>query len=105
MLRRPIAMRLSGRPSETALFADALVVYGRVQAEHPDIAVMGRSLDSGVAVFVANELGGTGQGVCAGAGAGTSGSGRGAQHAGPIARVSRISAGVSDDAARGKRVP
>lgn len=45
----------SGRPSETALFADALAVYDRVQAEHPDIAIMGRSLGSGVAAFVASE--------------------------------------------------
>jgi hypothetical protein len=45
----------SGRPSETALLADGLVVYDRVQAEHPDVAIMGRSLGSGVAVFVASE--------------------------------------------------
>jgi pimeloyl-ACP methyl ester carboxylesterase len=45
----------SGRPSEAALFADALAVYDRVRAQHPDVAVMGRSLGSGVAVFVASE--------------------------------------------------
>jgi hypothetical protein len=45
----------SGRPSETALFADALAVYEHVRGEHSDITVMGRSLGSGVAVFVASE--------------------------------------------------
>jgi len=45
----------SGRPSEAALFADALAVFDRVRPQHPDVAVMGRSLGSGVAVFVASE--------------------------------------------------
>ena len=45
----------SGRPSEAALFADALAVFDHVRREHSEIAVMGRSLGSGVAVLVASE--------------------------------------------------
>jgi pimeloyl-ACP methyl ester carboxylesterase len=45
----------SGRPSESALFADALAVYDRVRADGHDVAVMGRSLGSGVAVYLASE--------------------------------------------------
>jgi len=45
----------SGRPSEAALFADALAVYERARTQYPDVAVMGRSLGSGVAVFLASE--------------------------------------------------
>ena len=43
----------SGRPSEMALLADALAVFDHVRTQHPDIAVMGRSLGSGVAVQLA----------------------------------------------------
>jgi uncharacterized protein len=43
----------SGRPSETALVGDALALYDRVRAEHPQVVVIGRSLGSGVAVQVA----------------------------------------------------
>lgn len=42
-----------GRPSETALHADALAVFDRVHAEHPDVLVVGRSLGSAVAVRLA----------------------------------------------------
>ncbi len=45
----------TGRPSETALIADALVLFDRVHAEHPRITVIGRSLGSGIAVHVASE--------------------------------------------------
>ncbi len=45
----------SGRPSEPALFADALVVYEHVRAKHSEISVMGRSLGSGVAVYLASQ--------------------------------------------------
>jgi len=45
----------SGRPAEAALFADALSIFDHVRAENSEIAVMGRSLGSGVAVFVASE--------------------------------------------------
>jgi len=45
----------SGQPSEAALFADALAIFDHVRREHSEIAVMGRSLGSGVAVWVASE--------------------------------------------------
>ena len=44
----------SGSPSESAIFADALALFDRVHAEHPNIVVVGRSLGSGVAVRVAS---------------------------------------------------
>ena len=43
-----------GTPSEAALFADALTLFDRVHAEHPDIVVIGRSLGSGVAIHLAS---------------------------------------------------
>jgi len=43
----------SGRPTEAGLVADALAVFDHVHAHQPDIAVMGRSLGSGVAVQLA----------------------------------------------------
>jgi hypothetical protein len=43
----------SGSPSEAALFADALAVYDMVRKTHDDIAVMGRSLGSAVATYLA----------------------------------------------------
>ena len=45
----------AGSPSEQALFADALVLYDHVQREHPHIEVIGRSLGSGVAVYLASQ--------------------------------------------------
>lgn len=45
----------TGKPSETALIADALVLFDRVHIDHPHIVVIGRSLGSGVAVHVASE--------------------------------------------------
>lgn len=45
----------SGRPSEKALFADALAVYDHALQQHADIAVMGRSLGSGVSVYLASQ--------------------------------------------------
>lgn len=44
----------SGRPTETGLAADALAVYEQARTEHPDIAVMGRSLGSAVAMSLAS---------------------------------------------------
>lgn len=44
----------SGRPSEGALVADALAVFDHVHAIHPQVAAMGRSLGSGVAVQLAS---------------------------------------------------
>jgi pimeloyl-ACP methyl ester carboxylesterase len=45
----------SGSPTEAALFADALAVYDHVAARHARVAVAGRSLGSGVAVYLARE--------------------------------------------------
>jgi hypothetical protein len=45
----------SGRPSEAGLVADAIAVFDLVQARHADVAVIGRSLGSGVAVQLAAE--------------------------------------------------
>ncbi|MFZ2541075.1 MAG: alpha/beta hydrolase [Gallionella sp.] len=42
----------SGKPSEDALVADALVLFDRVGTEHPNVVVIGRSLGSGVAVHL-----------------------------------------------------
>jgi len=45
----------TGSPSEPALFADALAVFDHVRARHAGVAVAGRSLGSGVAVYLARE--------------------------------------------------
>lgn len=45
----------SGRPTESALFADALAVYDRIGEQHSEISVIGRSLGSGVAVYLASQ--------------------------------------------------
>jgi uncharacterized protein len=45
----------TGKPSEAALIADALVLFDRVYVDHPKIIVIGRSLGSGVAVHIASE--------------------------------------------------
>jgi hypothetical protein len=44
----------SGKPSEAALFADALVLFDTIHAEHNNILVVGRSLGSAVAVHLAS---------------------------------------------------
>lgn len=44
----------AGKPSEAALFADALALFDRFRSEHRDIVVVGRSLGSGVAVYLAS---------------------------------------------------
>ncbi|HEY0489067.1 MAG TPA: alpha/beta fold hydrolase [Telluria sp.] len=46
-----------GLPSEDALFADALAVFDTVRARHPDepVSVIGSSLGSGVASYVASQ--------------------------------------------------
>jgi len=46
-----------GEPSEAALFEDALAVYDQVRARQPDapVTVIGRSLGSGVASYVASQ--------------------------------------------------
>ena len=44
----------SGKPTEQALFADALAVYDYVKQRHGNISIIGRSLGSGVASYVAS---------------------------------------------------
>ena len=43
----------SGKPSQQGLFSDAQALYRRISQDHESIRVMGRSLGSGVAVFLA----------------------------------------------------
>jgi pimeloyl-ACP methyl ester carboxylesterase len=45
----------AGQPSEAALFADALALYERVRQAQPQLTVVGRSLGSGVAVYLASQ--------------------------------------------------
>jgi pimeloyl-ACP methyl ester carboxylesterase len=44
----------SGKPSEAAVFADALAAFDQLHAQHANITVIGRSLGSGVAVHLAS---------------------------------------------------
>jgi len=44
----------SGKPSEEALVADALALFDRINSEHPNVVVIGRSLGSGIAVHLAS---------------------------------------------------
>jgi uncharacterized protein len=44
-----------GIPSQQSIFASALALFDRVYAEHPNIVVVGRSLGSGVAVWIASQ--------------------------------------------------
>lgn len=44
----------SGKPSEAAVFADAVALFDQLHAQHPNITVIGRSLGSGVAVHLAS---------------------------------------------------
>ncbi len=43
----------TGKPSQKAIFSDALALYDRVKKKHERISVGGRSLGTGVAVYVA----------------------------------------------------
>ena len=45
----------AGTPSEEAIQKDALALFDAVQAKHPEIVVVGRSLGSGVAVRLASQ--------------------------------------------------
>jgi pimeloyl-ACP methyl ester carboxylesterase len=45
----------AGQPSEAALVADAVALFDKVHGEHARIAVVGRSLGSGVAVQLASQ--------------------------------------------------
>ncbi len=44
----------SGKPSEEALYSDAVALYDKVHAEHPRVVVVGRSLGTGIAVRLAS---------------------------------------------------
>ncbi|MES3024037.1 MAG: alpha/beta fold hydrolase [Pseudomonadota bacterium] len=44
----------TGKPTEAALAADALALFDRVHAQHPQVLAMGRSLGSGLAVRLAS---------------------------------------------------
>ena len=44
-----------GTPSEAAIQQDALALFDQVNAEHPDVVVVGRSLGSGVALHLASQ--------------------------------------------------
>jgi pimeloyl-ACP methyl ester carboxylesterase len=46
----------NGRPTEKDNVADGLALFGKVREIHPDVAIFGRSLGSGVAVQVASEV-------------------------------------------------
>jgi pimeloyl-ACP methyl ester carboxylesterase len=45
----------SGSPSQQAIFAAALALFDQVHAEHSNIVVIGRSLGTGVAVWIASQ--------------------------------------------------
>jgi pimeloyl-ACP methyl ester carboxylesterase len=45
----------AGKPSEQALFADALMLFDQVHVQHPNITLVGRSLGTGIAVKIASE--------------------------------------------------
>jgi pimeloyl-ACP methyl ester carboxylesterase len=45
----------TGKPSEKLLHQDASALFDKVRAVHPDIALVGRSLGSGVAIRLATE--------------------------------------------------
>lgn len=45
----------TGKPSQQAIFADALALFDHAYTEHPNIILVGRSLGSGVAVWVASQ--------------------------------------------------
>jgi len=45
----------TGKPTEKGLYSDALALYDHVQPDHDSIALLGRSLGSGVATYVASQ--------------------------------------------------
>lgn len=45
----------SGEPTETGIYSDALHIYDRVSQNHETVSVIGRSLGSGVATYVASK--------------------------------------------------
>ncbi len=47
--------RSEGKPSEAGLFSDAITIYDRLSEQHRSISAYGRSLGSGVAVYLASQ--------------------------------------------------
>jgi len=45
----------SGKPTETSLYADALAIYDEIDSQHESISLIGRSLGSGVATYLASK--------------------------------------------------
>jgi pimeloyl-ACP methyl ester carboxylesterase len=45
----------SGQPTEQGLFADALAVYDQLSGRHESVSLIGRSLGSGVAIYVSSK--------------------------------------------------
>jgi len=45
----------TGSPTELGLYSDSLALYDRVRTNHESLSLMGRSLGSGVATFLASE--------------------------------------------------
>jgi len=45
----------SGKPSEKGIYADALTIFDQIKSKHSDISVLGRSLGSGVATYLASK--------------------------------------------------
>ncbi|MGC9352089.1 MAG: alpha/beta hydrolase, partial [Sulfurovum sp.] len=43
----------SGRPTQAGLFSDALAIYDKLKKDHQQITAVGRSLGSGIAVYLA----------------------------------------------------
>jgi uncharacterized protein len=45
----------TGNPQQEGLFQDAMALYDLVSKSHPDVVVIGRSLGSGIATFLASQ--------------------------------------------------
>ncbi|MCW8964077.1 MAG: alpha/beta hydrolase [Gammaproteobacteria bacterium] len=45
----------SGEPGEEALYADGLALFDMASAGHPDVSIIGRSLGSGIATYIASK--------------------------------------------------
>ena len=45
----------SGKPTEKGIYSDALTIFDKIRSKHSDISVLGRSLGSGVATYLASK--------------------------------------------------
>ncbi len=45
----------SGKPTEKGIYSDALFIFDKIRSKHSDISVLGRSLGSGVATYLASQ--------------------------------------------------